>query len=166
MSLTQITRRLSQTDALIRLAGLRRDLALRGVARARTALADAVAARDAARAQADALAQEQAARRVALRDPMLGSAQLRGALDSVLTTFAADREREAQAEAAVAEAARKIDAARAALDQARAALAATERVLDKRHRLRLPLAETRQRLREQADEAEAAERHYPKAGGA
>ena len=155
--LPQITRRLSQTDALIRLASLRRDLARRDLARASAALASAVAARDNAREQADALAREQAERRKVLRNPLLGSAQLRGALDSVLTTFAADREREASAEQAVAKAAKQVETARAALAEARAALAGAERLLDKRQRLRRPLAEARNRALEQAAEAEAAE---------
>lgn len=157
MGLSRINHRLSQTDALIRLAALRRDIALRGLARARTALADAVTARDTARAQADRLAQAQAERRQVLRDPLLGSAQLRGALDGVLNTFTADRTREAQAEQAVTDATHQIETARAALETARGVLAGAERVLDKRKRLRQPLAEARNRALEQAAEAETAE---------
>lgn len=153
-----LRRRLRQTAALTRLAELRRDLALRELAQARAALADAVAARDEAARLAQELAAEQAARREALRSPMLGRAQLRGAVESVLTTFAADRDREAEAEEAIARAETMVEAARADVETARRHLAATERLIDKRSRMREPLLDARDRAMERADEREAEDR--------
>lgn len=152
-----IRRRLRQTGALARLADLRRDVARRELSSARAALVEAAEARDHALRQSDALAAEQAARREALRSPMLGRAQLRGAMESVLTTFAADREREAQARQAVAAAELMLDAARQDVETARQGLAAAERLIDKRQRMRAPLLDARDRARERADELEAAD---------
>ena len=161
-----IRRRLRQTAALSRLAQLRRDLALGALSAARAALAEAAAARDAAEAQARLLAQEQAARRAALRSPMLGNAQLRGAVESVLNTFAADRAREAAAQQDAAHAQVMLDAARADVDTARQTLAAAERLIDKRARMRAPLLEARTRAQDRTDEREAEERRIPAQGQA
>lgn len=156
--LPAIRRRLRQIAALSRLADLRRDLALRELAAARAALAEAVEARERAEAAAVQLAADQAARREALRSPMLGRAQLRGAVESVLTTFAADREREAEARKAVTDAEIMIEGARADVDSARQTLAAAERLIDKRARMRAPLVDARDRALERLDEREAEER--------
>lgn len=164
MSAALIARRLAQTAALVRLAGMRRDIALRDLAQARAALVDAVAARDAADRAARALAEEQAARREALRAPTLRAAQARGALDAVLTTFAADRDREAAADKAVADAALMIVAAREDVATAQAALGAAERRLDQRERLRAPLLDARLRGIERRAELEAEERPGPARG--
>lgn len=158
LPLPAIRRRLRQTGALARLAELRRDVALRELSSARAALVEAAAARDRAVQQAEALAAEQAARREALRSPMLGRAQLRGAVEAVLTTFAADRDREAQAEKAIAAAELMLAAAREDVETARQALAAAERLIDKRTRMRAPLLDARERAIERADERETEDR--------
>lgn len=156
--LPAIRRRLRQTAALARLAELRRDVALRELAAARSALTQAAEARDAAAALSRSLAAEQAARREALRSPMLGRQQLRGAMESVLTTFAADRMREAQAEQAVANAEIMLAAAREDVNTAQKRVAAAERLIDKRARMRAPLLDARDRAMERSDEREAEER--------
>ncbi|ARJ70450.1 hypothetical protein [Paracoccus contaminans] len=161
-----VRRRLRQTGVLSRLAQLRRDLALGALSAARAALAEAAAARDAAEAQARLLSEEQAARRVALRSPMLGNAQLRGAVESVLNTFAADRAREAAAQQDAADAQVMLDAARADVETARQTLAAAERLIDKRARMRAPLLEARARAQERAEEREAEERRSLAQGSA
>ena len=153
-----LKRRLHQSDVLIRLAELRRDVAVQALAGARRGLADAVAAREAAAAAARALADEQAARREVLRHPMLGNAQLRGALDSVLNTFVADREREAEAERAIVAADQAVEAARHKVTEARQLVARAERMIDKRRRMRAPLADARMRAIDRSDELEAEER--------
>lgn len=146
--------RLRQLDSLLHLAGLREDLARLGLARAAAALADRQ--RDLADCETRArnLAQAQAERRQILREPMLGSPQLRGSLTALLTTFEADRTREAEAQAAIATAQAACDKAAQALDQARQALAGAARLTEKRRRMRAPLLDAIHREAERRDEAE------------
>lgn len=153
-----LKRRLGQSDVLIRLAELRRDVAVQALAGARRLFAEAVDAHEAAVIAARALAEDQAARREVLRNPMLGSAQLRGALDGVLNTFVADREREAEAERAIVAAGQAVEAARQRVSEARQLVARAERMIDKRRRMREPLAEARLRALDRGDELEAEER--------
>ena len=97
---------------------------------------------------------------------MLGNAQLRGAVEAVLNTFAADRMREAAALRDAAHAQVMLDAARADVDTARRTLAAAERLIDKRARMRAPLVEARARAQDRTEEGEAEERRIPAQGQA
>lgn len=159
----QLKRRLRQAGDLVRLAELRRELALRHLAAERAALVAALDAIDAAKDAIRRLDEEQQARREVLVQPLIGSVELRGSLEGVLNTLEADRERLRAAEAVLEEAKAKAKAAQEAVDAARAALLAAERKLDTRKRMREPLVETRSRLRERADEAEAEERRLTRA---
>ncbi|WBU57184.1 hypothetical protein [Paracoccus sediminicola] len=152
-----MTQRLYQVDRLVQLAELREEAARRGVAAALHALSEQRSEKRRAEAALAALSREQAERRAALRDPLIGSAQLRGALSSVLTTFEADRDREAQAQAAIAAAAQAITAAEKELDEARTSLLRACRLSEKRRRMRAPIAEAIARQRERREEAEAEE---------
>ncbi|AGT08878.1 type III secretion system stalk subunit SctO [Paracoccus aminophilus] len=154
----------AQLRRLQHLAELREDLARRGLAASAHALAEARQARAGAEAARQDLIEAQAARREALRSPLIGSTQLRGALAAVLTTFEADRMREAEAASRVATADQLVTGAEAALAQARAKLSAAGRLVEKRRRMIEPLSEALAKAAEARDEAEAAELPLPLAG--
>ena len=80
---------------------------------------------------------------------MIGSAQLRGALDSVLTTFSSDRHREADAAEAVAAAMERRAQAELGLTEARKLMLFAQRTTEKRRKMRQPLIDA-MRLADQA----------------
>lgn len=146
--------RLRQADTLLRLARLREDLARRQIAAATHALAERSRELAEAETAAQALAQAQAERRETLRNPMLGSAQLRGALDSVLATFEADRIREAETLAAIAQAETRRRDAEAALAEARATFLKATQLTEKRRRSRQVLRDKAMHEAERREESE------------
>ncbi|SMO45382.1 hypothetical protein [Paracoccus laeviglucosivorans] len=150
-------KRLRQMDKLIRLADLREDLARRALAQAGHALSERTRERDEAQGRSLALRRDQAERREILRNPLIGSAQLRGQLSAVLTTFEADRTREAEARkiASDAEAARRT--AEQTLIAARFDLIQAGRLTEKRRRIREPIQTALFRAAEARDELEAEE---------
>lgn len=147
-------------DQLVRIAELRADLARREVVRAQTGVCEAQERRVEAEAGARALARDQAARREILRSPLLGSPQLRGAIEGVLNTSRADIEREAAATALIREAEAGIEAALVVLASAKASLLAAEQKRVKRHRLRQPVLHRLALAAEMRAEAEAEDRSY------
>lgn len=151
-------RKLNQADKLLRLAHLREELATRAVSAARGVVAQRIEEHQDSIRLADELSREQAERRDSLRNPMIGSAQLRGALEAVLNTFQGDRQREADAQAAIEAAAQRVTEAEAQLDEARKALARAGRLCEKRRRMREPLAEALAYAIDRRDELEAEER--------
>lgn len=146
---------LAQMQKLLRLAQLRETLAQRDVALARRAVHDRQAEVEAFITDAQTLAAEQEARRSALRNPLLGSPQLRGALASVLTTFEADRDREAKAERRIADAHDAVLAAQKQLEARRAIAVQANRLRQKRDLLCTNLAERRDRELELRAERES-----------
>ncbi|RMC34943.1 hypothetical protein [Paracoccus alkanivorans] len=161
--------KLRQANKLLQLAELREGLAQREVAAAAAVLSDRaqdVAARE---AEARKLAHIQAERRETLRNPMIGSAQLRGSLAAVLTTFEADRQRESEAELALQEAETRRREAETELVDARRGLLRARRQTEKRHRIRIPLADALIRAADRRDETEMEEnrgfRHRPNSAG-
>lgn len=149
--------KLKQADKLLHLAMLREDLANRAVAAARHMVARRVQERDESVRAAQALADEQAQRRDALRNPLIGSPQLRGSLEAVLNTFQGDRQREADAAAEIVACETRIHEAETQLDAARTAFAHAGRVTEKRRRMRAPLADALAYAADRRDEMEAEE---------
>ena len=144
-----MTRRLKQIDKLVRLAEMREHIAQRAVALAAAELTVRSRECDECVAAADQLAEDQRQRRETLRHPMIGSAQLRRALDSVLTTFSSDRHREADAAEAVAAATERRAQAELGLTEARKLMLFAQRTTEKRRKMRQPLIDA-MRLADQA----------------
>ena len=144
-----MTHRLKQIDKLVQLAEMREQIAQRAVAIAAGELAARRRECEELVAAADQLAEDQRQRRETLRNPMIGSAQLRGALDSVLTTFSSDRHREADAAEAVAAAMERRAQAELGLTEARKLMLFAQRTTEKRRKMRQPLIDA-MRLADQA----------------
>ena len=149
--------KLRQIDRLLQLAELRERLAQRKVSVAAAVLTDRVQEVVARDADARELARIQAERREMLRDPVIGTTQLRGSLAAVLTTFEADREREGKALAARQEAEVKRREAEADLVSARKNLSHAGRQTEKRRRMRMPLIDALNSASDRRDEIEMEE---------
>lgn len=145
----------SQVRRLLRLAELRETLAQRDVALARRDAHEKQAQIGVAMGQLQALAREQEARRAALRNPLLGTSQLRGVLASVLTTFEADRGREADGQRRVEQTREAALAAQRVLDEKRALVVQANRVKQKRKLLNDHFADRRLRMLEAGEERES-----------
>ncbi len=152
-------------EKLLRLADLRRDLAQTAVMRARETLKDRERERDQLYAALKALEQRQGQHATQLRSPMIGSAQLQGALAAVLQTFQGDERRLQAARDKIKAAENACTAASDDLEIARAALIETVRVQTKRRHLLEPLHEARRHAAELRDEYEAEDRRYGNTGG-
>lgn len=149
--------KLRQVDKLLRLAELREGLAQREVAAAASALsvrAQEVTARE---VEARELARIQNERRETLRNPVIGSAQLRGSLAAILTTFEGDRQREAEAETARQEAEAKQREAETVLVEARRKRSRAGQQTEKRRRIRIPLVDALNAAVDRRDETEMEE---------
>lgn len=157
--------KLRQVDKLMRLAELREGLAQRGVAAAASLLSDRAQEVADREAETRELVRIQNERRETLRNPVIGSAQLRGSLAAVLTTFEADRQREAEAEAAQQEAEARRREAETDLVEARRNLLRAGRQTEKRRRIHAPLIDALNMAADRRDETEMEEnrgfRHHP-----
>ncbi|MFV0386007.1 type III secretion system stalk subunit SctO [Paracoccus sp. (in: a-proteobacteria)] len=156
---------LKQANQLVRLAELREDLAQRGVSAALMHLQQRIAERDECIEAARKLAEEQAEQRQVLRNELLGSPQLRGAVEAVLESFGGDRRREQEQAEALQQAEARIAEAQTKLDEARTALARAARNTEKRRKLRSPLIDVARRADERREEQEIEELQQNRRGG-
>lgn len=149
--------KLRQLDKLLRLAELREGLVQREVAAAASTLSDRAQEVEAREVEARELARIQNERRETLRNPAIGSVQLRGSLAAILITFEGDRQREAEAETARQKAEMKRREAETVLLKARRKLSHAGRQTEKRRRIRLPLVDALNAAVDRHDETEMEE---------
>lgn len=147
-----------QMRKLLELSSVREQLAQQRVAAARTVFRKRATEVARLRAEADALAQAHRDNRIAMRKPLISKPQLRGAIDAIVATFDADRQREEAAEREVMAAQKKVAEAKTALDHETAALASVYRQKQKRQELCDVLDDEHRRHLARAEEAEQGER--------
>lgn len=128
-------------DKLVHLAELRRDITIRELAKARKDVELAIQHRAECVQMVENLAVQQEQQQDALREPLIGNAQMRGVLEAFFKTLDADKIRLEDARKKIAEADAKIDEARQIVKEHQAAVKVATKKLEKRIQLRAPILE-------------------------
>jgi len=151
-------------EKLLRLSRLRADIALRAVQRAENNLRLQEGRVKEAQQFAHQLKNRINSEREAVREVFVGAPRSRSAVETMLATMQGYEKEEAGAQQKIAEAISARGAARPQLAKARISYAASQRRVEKRKRMLVPLKEQVQRAQELVTETELAESWRGKRG--